>query len=84
MEEEQNGLSKIQIRVSPSVGTFSENALIETGLAVLRSYPGAKKLMSDRWREADTLRVVRAEPIATLAAKTLPLHILSKAQPKAP
>jgi hypothetical protein len=82
VEKEEDGIPRVQIRVSPRIGRLDEPALVAVVLSTLRSYPGAKKLMADRWRDARTLRVVRSEPVATMAGKTLPLHILSKAKRK--
>jgi hypothetical protein len=76
VEEEEEGLPLVQIRVSPRVGDLFDRHVVDAVLEVLRSYPGAKKMMAERWRDSQTLRVVRAEPYSTFAGKTLPLHIL--------
>ncbi|MBI2303936.1 MAG: hypothetical protein HYU86_04215 [Chloroflexi bacterium] len=76
IEEEEAGLTKVSIVVSPRVGEVDEGQLITTVLSVLGSFPGSKKMMAERWREAATPRVIRREPYATRAAKILPLHIL--------
>jgi hypothetical protein len=44
----------------------------------LATRSAAHKMMADRWREARTLRVLRAEPVVTMVGKTLPLHILNR------
>jgi hypothetical protein len=77
VEEEEGGLPKVNIIVSSSVGNVSEEAVLAAVFKILHSYPGGD-IMSDQWRQAQTLRVVRREPYATASAKILPLHILQK------
>ncbi len=74
-EEEEGGLPRVNIVVSPRVGGVDENALISAMLQALRAYPGGD-VMSERWEQGQTLRVVRREPYTTASAKILPLHIL--------
>jgi hypothetical protein len=78
VEEEEGGLPKVSIAVSPRVGDIDERKVILTVLDRIRSYPGCKSMMADLWRDGQTLRVVRREPFVTGAAKILPLHILRK------
>jgi hypothetical protein len=75
VEEEEGGLPRVSILVHPRLDGISEADVIETVLETLRHCPGGG-LMSDSWREAGTLRVVRREPYITGAFKLLPLHIL--------
>jgi len=76
VEEEEAGLTKLNLVVSAQVGEVDEEQLLTTVLEVLSSHPGLK-MMADQWREGNTLRVVRREPHATPASKILPLHILN-------
>ncbi len=77
VEEEEGGLQKVSLLVSPRVGTLDEEAVVSTVLRSLGACPpGAKRTMAELWREGQTLRVVRREPYATGSAKILPLHIL--------
>jgi hypothetical protein len=78
VEEENDGLPKVSIIVSPRVGNVDETKIINTVLQALRLYNGANKMMVDFWKKGDTLRVVRCEPYATSVSKILPLHILKK------
>ena len=75
VEEEEGGLPRVSILVHPRLGEIAESEVIETVLTSLRRCPGGG-LMSDSWREAGTLRVLRREPYITGAFKLLPLHIL--------
>jgi hypothetical protein len=74
-EEEEGGIPKVDIVVSPRVGVVDENAVVTAMLQALRAYPGGD-VMSERWEQGRTLRVVRREPYTTASAKILPLHIL--------
>jgi hypothetical protein len=78
VEEEEDGLPKVSLVVSPRLVRINEQDVINAVLAELRACPGGG-LMSDVWREGKTLRVVRREPYSTGAFKLLPLHILGKA-----
>jgi hypothetical protein len=79
VEEEEHGLSRVSLVVSPRVGALDEPRVVSAVLELLGSPPrttGGHGLMADYWRGARTLRVVRREPYATAAAKILPLHVI--------
>jgi hypothetical protein len=78
LEEEEGGLSRVNIVVSPRVGKIDEERLILAILDRLGSSLVLKNMMAERWRDGRTLRVIRREPLASGAAKILPLHILRK------
>ncbi len=75
VEEEEGGLPKVNIVVSPRVGDVDENTVVTAVFQALQPYPGGD-IMSDAWLQGNTLRVVRREPYTTASAKILPLHIL--------
>lgn len=77
VEEEEGGLPKVNILVSPRVGNISEKTVMDTVFQTLGLYPGGN-IMADQWRHGQTLRVIRGEPYSTASAKILPLHILQK------
>jgi len=77
VEEEEGGLPKVNIVVSPRVGDVDENDLVNTMLKALEPYPGGD-VMSGQWLQSGTLRVIRTEPYTTASAKILPLHISKK------
>ena len=79
MEEEEGGLPKVALLVSPRVGAVDDEALTGTVLSFLDSTPGAEDDYADRWREGETLRIRREEPVATDASKVLALHSTRKA-----
>ena len=74
-EEEEGGLPRVNIVVSPKVGKIDEEKVIDSVYQALLPYPGGD-VMSERWQQGRMLRVVRREPYRTASAKILPLHIL--------
>jgi hypothetical protein len=78
LEEEERGLPKVTLLVSPRVGAVEEGAVRDTVLEFLDSAPGPSGHYGDRWREGETLRVRREEPVATGASKVLALHVTRK------
>jgi len=77
-EEDQNGLPKVSIVISPRVGKIDQAYLVNMVLESIRSNAGGNRIVADIWQEVKTIRVVRCEPYATSAAKILPLHILKE------
>lgn len=77
VEEERGGLPAVELRVDPSVGALDEHELIVTALEALAAISPAHRMMAESWQRAGTLRVVRAAPLATSAAKILPLYVRS-------
>jgi hypothetical protein len=75
-EEEEGGLPKVGIVVSPRVRALDETQMVAFVLERLGNYPDSRKLMAELWKTGNTLRVIRREPFATGAAKILPLHLL--------
>jgi hypothetical protein len=74
VEEEEQGIPVVSVLASPSVGVIDEAALIATVHAVLDAAPGGA-LLSDFWKQARTVRVVRREPYRGSSAKIQPLHV---------
>jgi hypothetical protein len=79
LEEEEGGLPKVALLVSPRVGDVDSEALAGTVLSYLDNTPGSQDDYGNRWREGETLRVRREEPIATGASKILALHTTRRA-----
>ena len=75
VEEELDGLPAVELRVHPDVGPVDAEAVVATALEHLGRVSRAHRMMADAWRQAGTLRVVREAPVATEAAKILPLHV---------
>ena len=73
-EEDDDGLTRVSILVSPRISISDESEVIET---VLRSLKG--RLQSGGagrlWGQGGTLRVIRREPVWTARGKLMPLYI---------
>jgi hypothetical protein len=76
VEEEEDGISRVSLIVSPRVGAADESALLDTFYDKLRFAEWIRR-QADSWRENGTLRVQRREPYATKVGKILPLHVMS-------
>jgi hypothetical protein len=63
-EEGEEGIARVSVIVSPRVGTVDEKALVGTVLdSLATSHHGAGgDLMSEQWRQGQTLRILRQEP----------------------
>jgi hypothetical protein len=79
LEEEDKGLPRVSLLVSPRVGALIDSEVVETIIKFLNDIPGGHDY-GERWREAGTLQVRRQEPIATGASKVLSLHVLKPKQ----
>jgi hypothetical protein len=75
VEEEDGGLPKVNVVVSPRIGEVDERAVVSAVLDGLGSEP-RNRLMAEVWRQGDTVRVARREPYATSKGKILSLHVL--------
>jgi hypothetical protein len=75
VEQEEQGLSRVNLLISPRRGAIDEQAVIAAVLDFLDAMPHARGPYGERWRDADTLRVRREEPYATGASKVLALHV---------
>jgi hypothetical protein len=80
VEQEVNGLTRIEVVVSPVVDVVDEQAVLEFVLQALPRLASSGSAMVEQWRQADTLRVVRREPYASGGRKILPLHFLESRQ----
>jgi hypothetical protein len=74
VEREVNGLPKVSLVVSPSVGAVDPAEAVRTTLEFLRQRGIGQQLMAAVWAAGETLNVVRAEPFATAAGKIQPLR----------
>jgi hypothetical protein len=83
VEEEEEGLPRVSILVSPRVGPVDEEAVIETVLSALTS-SDTNRRQAGMWRSAGTLRVRRSEPFATATGKIAPLHVPNVSSATAP
>jgi hypothetical protein len=75
VEEEEEGVPRVSIVVSPRNGPLDEEAVVEAVLQHL-GFADWSRRQAQLWRQSGTLRVQRREPFATGAGKILPLHVL--------
>ncbi|MBW1767158.1 MAG: hypothetical protein JRJ65_08930 [Deltaproteobacteria bacterium] len=73
-EEDEQGITRLNIFVSPSVGEINERDLLETVLSELRA-ENKTIFMPEIFSQAETFRIKRAYPISTERGKILSLHI---------
>jgi hypothetical protein len=83
VEEEENGLLRVSVLVSPRVGDLEERAVLDAVIDSL-GFADWSRRQADLWRQNDTLRVIRRDPYATGAAKILPVHLLGPSPQEAP
>ena len=77
VEHEEAGLPRVSVVVSPRLGAIDEDAVLASVLDGLKtSHTQGGDLMTDQFRQAGTLRVVRREPYATASSKVAPLYVI--------
>ena len=74
-EEDASHLTRLYLVISPRVHIADENAVIEAVHDALAASSASAGLASALWRQADSLRIRRAEPVWTARGKLMPLHI---------
>ena len=75
LETEENGLPKVNLVVSPRIGELVEEDIVAVVIDSLGALPGSRDNYAERWREGNTLRILRQEPRSTIASKVLALHV---------
>jgi len=80
-EEDENGLGRLVLRVSPRVEIPRDGIVIEAVLDALRESSEAADLARVLWKQADTFRVRHEEPQWTARGKLRALE-LSRGAPK--
>jgi hypothetical protein len=78
-EEDERGLTKLSLVISPRIAIADERSVIEIVQRALAEGGMAADSAQAVWREAQTLRVKRMEPIGTARGKLMPLHLLRNA-----
>jgi hypothetical protein len=80
VEEEEDGLPRVSILISPRIGPVDE-AAVKQALIESVGFADWSRRMADQWLKAGTLRVQRREPHQTISSKILPLHVLRGTSP---
>lgn len=73
-EEDERHFTRLSLIVSPRVSLADEQAVIDTVLEALGRGSAAADVARAMWAQAKTLRVKRADPVATARGKFLPLR----------
>jgi len=76
VEEESEAQTVVTLRVSPRAGVSNLDEVERYFLEQLRQLYGGT-LTARMWQHAEAVRVVLAEPFATITGKVLPLHLLN-------
>jgi len=74
-EEDEEGFTRLDLLVSPSVEIPDEKSVIDAVREALRRSSLAADYAGAIWKQAGTLRVKRMEPIWTARGKLMPLHV---------
>ena len=75
LEEEEEGILRLSLTVSPTIGPVDEARVRETLLDELGKDGAFARMGARMWRRAETVRVRRQWPVATRAGKILPFHL---------
>jgi hypothetical protein len=80
--EDDQGILRLLLLVSPRVGPVDEGQLRQTFLDELSCGGAADRQATKIWRRAGTVEVRRAQPVATTAGKVLPFHLVQASVPQ--
>jgi hypothetical protein len=72
-EEDQKGMTRLSLLISPKVQIRDESEVIATVLDALKQKSRAHRAI-ELWKQAGTMRIKRQEPIWTGHGKFMPLH----------
>ncbi|MDR7418506.1 MAG: hypothetical protein QN178_06315 [Armatimonadota bacterium] len=72
--EDEDRLTRLLLVVSPSVGPVDEERVRARFIEELRDRTRPRSVMPPLWRQAETIRVVRREPLLTPRGKLLPFY----------
>jgi len=79
-EEDEQGLTRLSLIVSPKVKLENEQAVIDTVLRSLTGLNSGAEGARAIWAQAGALRVKRAEPVWTSRGKLMPLHLVKRSK----
>ena len=75
VETEIEGQTIVKLVIAPSVGPVDDRQVVEFVLEELSRRTRAGRMQTQVWRDSDMLRIERAKPYLTPAAKIQPLHV---------
>jgi hypothetical protein len=78
-EEDEAGLMRLKLLVSPSVGETDDDRVVQTFLQLLRNADDSPESWAasgiEMWDQAHTVRVSHEYPLTTASGKILPFHV---------
>ena len=78
-EEDAGGITRLQLLVSPRVGTVNEQEVIEKFMYLLRHSDASPESWAqsgvEMWRQSGILRMQRDDPVTTRTGKVYPFHL---------
>jgi len=74
--EDERGILRMWLLVSPDLGPVDEEGVKRTFLAEIGRGGGYAEIGAAIWRQAETLEVVRRRPAPTAAGKILPFQVV--------
>ncbi len=77
-EEEQGGLTRLYLIISPRIEIADEHQVIQVMLNAMRNSSPMADAARTVWQQTQTIQVKRAEPVRTVRGKLLPLHIANR------
>jgi hypothetical protein len=77
-EEDEQGLTRLSLVVSPRVRLDDEAAVIDTVMHTLSAMNSGAEGARAIWAQAGSLRIKRAEPFWTSRGKLMPLHLVKQ------
>jgi hypothetical protein len=77
-KEDGNGLPRLELLVSPTVGNINETEVVTTFMNLLKRAEdkGWAQSGTDMWKQSGMIQTVRAFPVSTAAGKILPFHLM--------
>ncbi|MGH7844070.1 MAG: hypothetical protein ACREQW_02700 [Candidatus Binatia bacterium] len=74
-QEGDDGLPRLSLIASPTLGNIDEAEVLKCFLAELGKQTEAQKIMAEIWAQSSSLHVRRELPLATRAGKVFPFHV---------
>ncbi|HEY5595928.1 MAG TPA: hypothetical protein VIL47_01520 [Candidatus Bipolaricaulota bacterium] len=77
-EEDEHGLTRLQLLINPSISIADEREVVETVLDALWRNNAIDDMVRAVWAQGKTLRVRRQAPIWTARGKFMSLHLMKR------
>ncbi len=77
-KEDGNGLPRLELLVSPSVGNINETEVVSAFISLLKRAEdkGWAQSGTEMWKQSGMIQTVRAFPVSTAGGKILPFHLM--------